>query len=504
MVLFEQRKKEEVPVHSSHQMSLCSELISQRLGIRVRSQDAKRLERTLRERCELHQLTDLGAYAAFLQAASPSSRREWDQLASLLTTGETFFFRGKAHMDALRNQILPNLIQNREVHRSLRIWSAGCSSGEEAYSIAILLDELLCKRHNWSVKLLATDIDVEALSKARRGVYTDWSFRKVDPIIQEKYFRRVGNAWELDPQIKKMVTFERLNLLTDAFPDSMVGKMDLIICRNVFIYFSGEDVASIIKKFGSSLRDGGYLLAGHGELQGQDTAPLVKRTFADAMVLQRNDSRLCDEPSVAPFVAIERKGRRLDRGGFSQASVHQSAGPSPQPQSPAAVTLSDDAIEKFEALIQHGSNVAGLEKAMLLAGENPGDARVCSLIAQGHANFGNHKEAIAWCQKAMAVDSFAVDPQYLLANIAEAEGRHDEAKSFLRKVIYLDSSHVPAQLALAGLYEREGDLDQAKKTRLGVVELLKSKPSGFSIQWHGETVMVADLVQQINQTVTHG
>ena len=121
-------------------------------------------------------------------------RKEWEQLATSLTTGETFFFRGKAHTELLRKQILPEVIKNRQEERSLRIWSAGCSSGEEAYSIAIMLDELLGPRNNWSLYLLGTDIDVDAINKARRGVYTDWSFRQNDPKIREKYF---SDGWLL-------------------------------------------------------------------------------------------------------------------------------------------------------------------------------------------------------------------------------------------------------------------------------------------------------------------
>ncbi len=486
-------------------MRFLRDLISQRLGIQVRCQDLDRLERTLSERCERLQLSDLAEYSAFLQAPGQRSDREWEQLASLLTTGETFFFRGRAHTEVLRSEILPELMRNRGQQRSLRIWSAGCSTGEEAYSIAIMLDELKANGNDWSISLLATDINLDAIAKARRGVYSDWSFRQVDPAIRQKYFRKLGNKWELDERIKKLVTFEPLNLLTDVFPSKLARDMDLILCRNVFIYFSEQDVASIVSKFAATLRPGGFLLTGHGELQGQKTDPLVKRVFSESIVLQREDaSPPASMPgSASTALQVSTKPTWSDSPSSASVNAMAAATATPQPNLPPQVEPSDDSIEQIEELYKQGFHAVGLEKAMRMISKNPGDARVCCLIAEGHADLGNHKQAIDWCQQAMQSDAFSVKPQYLLANIAEAEGRYDDAKAFLRKVIYLNPSHIAAQLALAGLYQREGDLRLAEKTRLALVEMLKSKPDSSPIECH-EALTVGELVQQLNQAVRHG
>lgn len=470
-------------------MRLLRNLIAERIGIQVRDQDVERLRVTITERCELLRLASVTEYAEFLQISSRNSEREWEQLAILLTTCETYFFRGQAHTDLLRNEILPELIRANQNERSLRIWSAGCASGEEAYSIAIMLDELLGERNDWKISLLATDINLDELNKARRGVYSDWSFRQVDPKIQQKYFHKQGSLWELDPRIKNMVTFQPLNLLLDAYPNAIARDMNLIVCRNVFIYFSTEDVASIVAKFGSTLHDDGYLLTGHGELRGKTPAPLVSRVFAGAVVLQRDDSTIEVARSTKPLVDLG--GDRPRRDPIPAAA---------KPETPASVEPTDDAITQVEKHFRQGHHAIALQKAVNMADSHPRSARAHALVAQGHADLGNHTEATEWCQKAIAIDSFAVAPQYLLANIAEAEERFEDAKSALRRVIYLDPSHVAACLALAALQEREGDHEQARKTRLSVIDLLKSRPEDGQIECHGN-VSAHQLAEQIQLAV---
>jgi chemotaxis protein methyltransferase CheR len=472
-------------------MRVLRNLVAERIGIQVRDQELERLRGTIADRCKLLQLAGAAEYAEFLQTNSRDSKREWEQLAVLLTTCETYFFRGQAHTDLLRNELLPELIRANQKERSLRIWSAGCASGEEAYTIAILLDELLGEHHGWKISILATDINVEELNKARRGVYSDWSFRQVDPKIQQKYFHKQGSDWELDRRIRNMVTFQPLNLLSDVYPNTIARDMNLIICRNVFIYFSIEDVAAIVSKFGATLHNDGYLLTGHGELRGQSPEPLVSQVFAGSVVLQRDDSTTKADRTAKPLVTV---------GGTRPR--HEPSDEVPKSATPTSVEPDDDAIEQVEEHFRQGRHAIALQKATRMANAHPRSARVHALVAQGHADLGSHTEANEWCQKAIVIDSFAVAPQYLLANIAEAEGRYEDAKSGLRRVIYLDPSHIAAQLGLAALFEREGDHEQARKTRLSVIESLKSRPEDVQIECHGN-VSARQLAEQIQLAVTN-
>ncbi|MDE2258962.1 MAG: protein-glutamate O-methyltransferase CheR, partial [Betaproteobacteria bacterium] len=174
--------------------------------------------------------------------SAPLTRTQIEGLASHLTVGETYFFREKRSLEIFEEQILPELVRARgETERHLRIWSAGCCTGEEPYSIAMLLDRLIPDLKKWNVTILATDINPQFLRKAVLGVYGEWSFRNMPSWLKEQYFKRRENGrFEIQPRIRKMVTFSYLNLAEDAYPSLVnnTNAMDVIFCRNVLMYFS--------------------------------------------------------------------------------------------------------------------------------------------------------------------------------------------------------------------------------------------------------------------------
>ena len=184
-----------------------------------------------------------------------------------LTVGETHFFRNRPQIEALERQILPELIERARGTRRLRIWSAGCSTGEEPYTIAILLDRALPDLAEWDIRILGTDIDDQALEKARRGSYRSWSFREVPPEVKERYFRAEGDRMDLDERLRRMVTFKELNLISDRYPSPETGtdRMDLVLCRNVLIYFRMETTRAVVSCMHSALVPGGWLVVGHVE-----------------------------------------------------------------------------------------------------------------------------------------------------------------------------------------------------------------------------------------------
>ena len=138
-------------------------------------------------------------------------------------SGETYFFRDHGQFDLLRLRLLPELIERRRGAKTLRLWSAGCASGEEAYSLAMLVDMLLPERDGWDILILGSDIDQTALAKARRGHYGQWSFRMVPPALQQRYFQRKGDEWALDERIRRMVTFRAGDLIGEPFPGSGIA-----------------------------------------------------------------------------------------------------------------------------------------------------------------------------------------------------------------------------------------------------------------------------------------
>ena len=162
----------------------------------------------------------------------------WDRVISGLTVGETYFMRDSAQFAALRQDILPELIRRRQKERRLRIWSAGCASGEEPYSLAMVLSELIPDWERWSVLILGTDINKQSLARARQGLYKKWSFRQCDPGVSGRYFTPQEQRFQIKPDIARRVSFAYLNLAEDTYPSLITNTcaMDLILCRNVAIY----------------------------------------------------------------------------------------------------------------------------------------------------------------------------------------------------------------------------------------------------------------------------
>ncbi len=191
------------------------------------------------------------------------SERERDHVADLLTTNETYFFREQYQLDTFKNQVLPTLARDNATRKRLSIWSAGCSSGEEVYTLAMLVDETRLFQ-DWSVRLLGSDISRSVISQAREAVYGRSSFRTM-PKQYEKYFLRSDDETrQVKPEITERCTFALHNLLK---PDAtaMVGLLDVIFCRNVLIYFDAPAKTQVLKVLYDHLTPGGYLFLGHSE-----------------------------------------------------------------------------------------------------------------------------------------------------------------------------------------------------------------------------------------------
>jgi chemotaxis protein methyltransferase CheR len=201
-------------------------------------------------------------YFYFLQY-DPRAEAEFDQIYDLVTTNETYFFREPAQLQAFTEEIVPDMLLRKAV-RKIRIWSAGCSSGEEPYTIAMLLEEA-GYFEKASFEIFASDINQQVLTRARRGVYRDSAFRATALDLQQKYFtRQPDGSWRINDSIRNRVSFGRLNLYDQARV-SLLGYLDLIFCRNVIIYFDETSKKSVISNFYGRLVDGGYLLLGHSE-----------------------------------------------------------------------------------------------------------------------------------------------------------------------------------------------------------------------------------------------
>ncbi|MBD2519420.1 hypothetical protein H6G93_31555 [Nostoc sp. FACHB-973] len=542
-------------------LSQMVDLIADTFGIQIKPQYQDTLKKNLLTRIRALGLCSLNDYYQFLVATNQliPSATEWQELISLLTVTETYFFRDQGQMSLLKNQLLPELIERKTVlsltqcnaangkfHRpTLRLWSAGCSTGEEAYSLAILVKELIPDNQAWDILILGTDINQSAIALAQQGIYSDWSFRTTTPEIKNRYFRSHKKGWKIDPAIQAMVTFQPGNLMQDNFPAyaSRIHDFDLIICRNVFIYFDFNAIAQIIDKFYCSLTPGGFLLTGHTELQGQKTEPFQVKNFPQSAVYQRHIS-LNKQSNVLNTItpaAIESRETEifspsLNMVPLTKLSVEVSRGrteareekllninnslPSPasraDPNHPSLPSLEKgfdvsantqtllDAAK--ESLIQEAYADA-IQIAQQLIALAPQHFQAYCLMAEAYANFGDYSQANLACQQALQISPLALEPYHLLAQIAEEQGDRDSAKLFLKRIIYLAPNSVNAHLELGSIYEREGNEKQAQKTWRSLLEILENLPQDQAIDDSSQKTtaeLKAHVLKQLGREINKG
>ena len=214
-----------------------------------------------------------------------------------MTTNETFFFRDKVPFDHLREEILPSLLQARAARRSLRIWSAACSTGQEPYSIAMCLKEAGAALSGWRVEIVATDLSLGVLEKSKSGLFSQFEVQRGLPIqLLMKYFKQAGEVWEINPEIRAMVQFRQLNLLQDF---SQLGSFDLIFCRNVLIYFDQPTKSAIFGRLAQRLESDGYLALGAAETVVGLTEAFKPHASRRGIYLPNN----VRAPSIVPGIA---------------------------------------------------------------------------------------------------------------------------------------------------------------------------------------------------------
>lgn len=276
-------------------------LIAQHTGLEIRERDKATLSEKIVLRMKDVKLKAPESYYQLLNSSTSESHQEWKNFVNLLTNSESYFFRDKDQFNLLRNHILPELIKRKQNNKNIRICSAGCSSGEEPYSLAILLKEILPNPEEWNLKIVGIDINQEALQKAGLGVYRPWSFRRVEEEIVQHYFQTINHQYHIKSSIKQMVKFQNLNLFKEVFPrhGSEIQDLDLIVCRNVFIYFEPSAIAKVLEKFYNALQPLGYLLTGHAELSGQNLSQFQTKVFPESVVYQKITDDLIDPPKVS-------------------------------------------------------------------------------------------------------------------------------------------------------------------------------------------------------------
>jgi chemotaxis protein methyltransferase CheR len=422
--------------------------------------------------------------------SSSLTREQMDILASHLTISETYFWREPGVFEALGDKILPELIRARgNGERRLRIWSAGCSTGEEPYSIAIALRRALPAPDDWNVTILATDINPKMLRKAAAGAYGEWSFRNAPPWLTEGYFRRTKDGKiEILPEIRKMVTFAYLNLAEDIYPSPLnnTNAMDLIFCRNVLMYFAPERVRQIGQSLHHSLVEGGWLMVGASELSQLLFPQFASVHFPGTIVYRKEsgnpqpaatfhlDTALAQEPfvqdSLKPAAEVE---WLAPPNALSTSDVVPCAErAAPQHTAHTPVRHSREAGNPAEADLSAPRTVIPAKVGIQ---ESPVAPPAIALSVRTLANQGRLAEALASCDEAIAADKLDPGLHYLRATILQELNREGDAIASLKRALYLDPDFALAHFALGNLAIRQGEVRRARRCFENVLALLTAR-----------------------------
>jgi chemotaxis protein methyltransferase CheR len=455
-------------------------IIEARLGLHLDDAHEADAAQCLRARLESAGVEG-GAGVYLDRLSAEGSPHELRAIAASLTVGETYFFRNPNHFRAFEEHALPDRLAARAGRGPLRILSAGCASGEEAYTLAMLLRAHPEAARLANTRITGIDINAAVLEKARAARYTAWSLRATPAEARERWFQKDGADFVLAPEIRERVRFEEGNLLD---PGDAAGQLDVVFCRNVLIYFSHAAACAAIEGLARRLEPGGFLFLGDAEnlrglsrdfhlhhtddtfyyqLHEQGARPAPSRRPAFAAAPARDWTAA---PDVSWIHAIQGASDRIERLTRPVAPAIARAEPVPAPPS------APDAVATALLLLRQERH----EEAMaVLAGASEGGADGADLHllrASLLANKGDVAEARRWCDLVLASDELNAGAHYLLALCAEHEDALDRAQEHDEIAAYLDAGFAMPWLHAGRLRRRRGDAAGAREALARALDLL--------------------------------
>ena len=431
-------------------------------------------------RSELEQ----AVHKAQLKAGLANARALYDHLTQVrgrpaltglieaLTIGETHFFRNQPQFHALTHQVLPEIIARRRATRRLRVWSAGCSTGEEAYSLAILIDRLLPDAEQWQIHLLGTDLNRQSLDKARRGVYSAWSFREVPPDIQASYFVQRPRGQETDYEVvgrlRSRVQWDVLNLNDTVYPavETNTHEMDLILFRNVLIYFSEATARQVVGRLYACLTDKGWLVVGHADTSLAVFHEFKVHNFPGTVLYQKPAAAEAAQRHALAHAASPTSGRTRPLRVVAPVRVPRRVTDPLKPRAaapPAPAARVPDAQALYAAAKQH-------------ADQHALDAALTALDA------------------ALDQNPMLGAAHYLHGLILQERGQPAAALEALRRCVYAEPRFVLGHYALGSLLASQGQAERARKSLDNVVQLLAGRPRDELVP-EGDSLTVGRLLE---------
>jgi chemotaxis protein methyltransferase CheR len=399
----------------------------------------------------------------------PRDRDALYALVDHLSIGETYFFRVPEQFDLIARKVVPAIRNDRGSGHVIRMWSAGCASGEEPYSLAILFDEMGLLPQT---RILATDISRRSLVTARRGLFRPWALRDQGKRALSR-LREEEGAFRLDDVIREHVVFEYLNLAFDAYPSMANGTwgQDLILCRNVLIYFAPETIEAVANRLFQSLAEGGWLMLGPSDPIVSGMAPFKTQT-TDAGVIYRRVAAGAESFSIgyapdesgsqqgahAPPSAIGLEEAPDVADGNERTADGESATPAAS-DSPGAPSGGISAL----AMAREAFAAGDYRTVITLMPEVKAGEDTAALLARALANVGDQAAAERAAQRGLLLYPMSRELRYLYAVLLMERGREEEALQNIRKLLYVDSSLAAGHFILALILQRMGDIAGSRR-----------------------------------------
>jgi len=441
------------------EFALFQDLISDRIGLYYDYSRITSVESALKKRLSALGIPSFSEYYKIL--SSQDEQDELKRLLLLLTIGETCFFRSPDQFKALKQSLLPEIISTRS-SKKIRIWSAGCSTGEEPYSIAIILLDLIQNIGDWDIKIIATDINPIFLEHANKGVYSQRSLRFANkdfgPDITDRYFHKKDGKFAIKDNVKNLISFTTHNLVKEGhlFKDTF----DIIMCRNVLIYYDRETFRNTIENFNNALSDDGVLILGYSESLFGITDTFIPLRFGDAFFYKKRKRDAGKKEHLPPR---------------ARAIAPVSKEPSQK------LTPYEQALRYFKK----GDFDSGINLIRETSEDHP-----LSFLTLGNIYFERNDiaEAINMYQKAVSIKPLSQEAHFLLAISLYKNGKEDNAIEELKRAIYLDKNFAIAHLYIALIHHRRGEIINAKRSYENALISLQKKPE----QGHIESYFISE------------
>lgn len=405
-------------------------------------------------------LGDSVEYLSFWLNSGKLGPQQLDVLANHLTVGETYFFREKHSLELFRNQIIPEIMAERfGKDQHINIWSAGCCSGEEPYTLAMILLETIPDISKWDISILATDLNPRFLKKAEEGIYSPWSFRETPKEMQSRYFHKVGSGWQIDETIQKMVDFKQFNLAEPEFSYHLNfnRNLDVIFCRNVLMYFSPALIRQVGLNFYNALRPQGWFITSPVELSDELFDEFAKVQFDKGIVYRKTTYKQAFIGKVSDYKRPAAKPvPTLSRLKFKKTMAEKPTKASRI--APVPEVLPFEVAERLYRNGQYAECAALCRTEMAKSGQKYAWQRI---HARSCANIGQLGEALQDCHEMLKHDRLDADTYCLMATILAERQEVDEAVKVLNQVFYIEPDHLMSHLLMAGIQRRMGKVASA-------------------------------------------